>query len=289
MTLIVGIIAKDAIVMASDSRTSFDGQTIQDNAKKIRILKYKGGEALIGASGFTGLAYDAIDQIQERIYGKEMPDARSLPVIIKGVIRDILTEQVKPFTNVATMSHHQLIERLKCDQGFSLMLGFFHSGTPFLYTFDFPQFTIEPGQQHFSSVGLGNGGDLGAYLLEEFTTFDMGLELASAFSVYVVESVGCYNKSVGGPTRVAVLLGEESQIKDDKAYGFIADQKPYLDFRIVRAYFLPQHGVESLSKIVSAVRGATRERHIREVKDELSLKASREWETMRAKLTSATI
>ena len=78
VTLIVGIICKDGIVMASESQTTF-GESKRCDAEKIRIVEFKTKEAiLVAQSGAEDISNRLIDQMEARAKNQEFENEESV-------------------------------------------------------------------------------------------------------------------------------------------------------------------------------------------------------------------
>src|SRR6266581_9595979 len=200
VTLIVGIICKEEMIIATDSRTTFASH-VEDHAKKIRVIDYRHGKVLVAWSGFTAFAIDAVDIFEQRCEKFEPKDYRALAELAKKVVDEIRVREISVLRETKS-SPESIQNYLRDNSEFVLMLAYYVHSEPCLYTLNFPMGAIERTQYHFAT--LGNNASLGSYLLKEYSQSDMGAELATALAVYVIESVGEHDKYVGGETRVAV-------------------------------------------------------------------------------------
>src|SRR5438477_1615303 len=69
MTIIVGLVCKDCIVMASDSQTT-DGFSKRCDTEKISTVQFVNSQVLVAASGMSSLSNQAVAVFQKLAKGK---------------------------------------------------------------------------------------------------------------------------------------------------------------------------------------------------------------------------
>ena len=88
MTLIVGIICKDGIVLAADSQTT-KGMAKQPGANKIRVIEFANGKALVAESGSASLSASVIDLFQGKAAGRKIENEMTIAKIAEESVREI--------------------------------------------------------------------------------------------------------------------------------------------------------------------------------------------------------
>src|SRR5258708_27218441 len=83
VTLIVGIVCKEEIIIATDSRTTFPSH-VEDHAKKIRVIDYRHGKVLVAWSGYTAFAIDTVEIFEQRCQKFAPKDYRALAELAKA-------------------------------------------------------------------------------------------------------------------------------------------------------------------------------------------------------------
>jgi 20S proteasome alpha/beta subunit len=264
VTLIVGIVCKDQIVIASDSRTTFPSH-IQEDTKKISVLEFKCGKALVAHAGFTALSGDAIDILTQRAANFDPKHFRDLPELAQTVLNELYVRQASVYKESQRDSIHSF---MRDNVGFALILAFFHERKPYIYTLNFPMLSIEKATTHFAATGQGE--TLGAYLMKEYTDPGMDSELGIAVAVYVVETVGKHDKTVGGPTRVGIVENP-SHISAADALAFPPPPFGLHSYEVLRerCYLLSENNVAEIASVVTKVGAAMKQSQNKKLKAEL--------------------
>src|ERR1051325_5664509 len=85
MTLIVGIVCKDEIIVATDTRTSYSTHS-DDRSKKLRIIDYKYGKVLVAWSGYVAFSVDTVDVLAREAALLEPRHHRDIAGLAKRII-----------------------------------------------------------------------------------------------------------------------------------------------------------------------------------------------------------
>src|SRR5438309_963886 len=86
VTLIVGILCKDSVVMVADSQTTHGDLKIHD-AVKLKVIRWATGRALIGQAKFADIANNAIESIQRQVNAQPQFQPDALPELAASVLR----------------------------------------------------------------------------------------------------------------------------------------------------------------------------------------------------------
>jgi 20S proteasome alpha/beta subunit len=276
MTLIVGIICKDEIVVATDTRTTFPTHA-EDRAKKLRIIDYAHGKALVAWSGYTAFSVDTVDVLEKEAASLEPKHYRDLAELAKRIVDDTRTREFAPFRGAVT-SIDSVQNHLRDNMSFCLMLAYYFGGEPYLYLLEFPSGSIYREPSNFATLGLNNS--LGSFLLNEYAQPNMSPELGTALAVYVIEAVAEHDKSVGGQTKVAVL----QRVRPPTAADTLKQVGPtFIDLR-PSAIELVESDVKKISKTASEVRAWIRSRHPKQLTERLARRSEKEINRMMANL-----
>jgi len=135
VTLIIGIICRDGIVVASDSQTTYGGRKRNDT-EKIDRVKFKNAEALIAQAGDTEWGTIVVEHVKDEAAQKEIDDRWALAYMVDGQVDalqrrymkgfDILNPKSEDFKN--TFEGHKM----------SFMMAHYHDEKPFIFTHHFP-------------------------------------------------------------------------------------------------------------------------------------------------------
>ncbi len=282
VTLIIGIVCKDEIVVAADSRTTFPSH-VEDHTKKLRIIEFQHGQALIAWSGYTAFAVDTVDVLEREATNLKPEHFRDLAELAKRVLDEMRTREMAPYRGTM-VSVESVQAHLRDNVQFNLMLAYYFQDQPYLYTLSFPSGSIYREQSHFSAEG--QNASLGSFLLKEYTQPAMDKETAAAIAVYVIESVGEHDRTVGGMTKVAVVRRPQPLPDPLALLPHSMGGTPYIPLPDYspQAQLLSDSAVLKISKIAAKVKASISHRHTKQLKDELKRQTRKEIEAMMADL-----
>ena len=185
MTLVIGLKAKDGVVIASDSRAS---SVITSNDTVQKIFKL-GDHSAIGISGDGRLALYFLDQIKAGLIHE------------KGI--SDLAEQIR---KEGKAKFNDFFEHLQPDKRPSLsllLIGYTLDGKPEMYTLQSDDnFVPRKGITGFECIGVPYIAD---YLLNRLYESDIKIESGAEMCVLCIQETSSQDRSVGGPTRVATF------------------------------------------------------------------------------------
>ena len=201
MTIIIGIICKDSIILASDSQTTRDGTKRMD-AKKITCIKFDNYPVLIAEAGNAGNCSRAIELLRETAKQTKIIDYRQPADMAVKAMTQVKKELQEQFCNW-TMTELQDLIRTKELQS-EIMLGYYFNNKPFLYVVDLAV-TCSDMQTSWCSA-IGCGANLGNYLLSEHTERNMDRDLGVALASHIIRTVCKHDAYCSGPPTVGVLV-----------------------------------------------------------------------------------
>jgi hypothetical protein len=165
VTLIVGIICKDGIVLAADSQTT-KGAAKQLGANKISVVEFENGKALVAESGSASLSVSAIQAFQRKAAGRKIEDDSTVATIAEEAVREIRSSLTSLNPNCNSPTEWQDFFWREANY-FELMVAYYFGGKPHLYKLN-PLWCIPvPATSHFMTSGIA--GDLANYILQEHT------------------------------------------------------------------------------------------------------------------------
>jgi 20S proteasome alpha/beta subunit len=201
VTIIVGIICKDAIVLASDSQTSYYPSTQKRcDTDKVCAIKFKDGkEFLVAQAGDATLSSRAIEILSNSCADGDFVDYRKPADLAELAIKQIKSE-------VATLNHWTPGDESAVDFAknsvFSLMLAYFFEERPLIFAIDsWPGFAT---QQHDYAT-LGCGSTVAEFILSRSKVSDMKMGMAVMTAIYTVEEVKRVDSFCGGQTKIATI------------------------------------------------------------------------------------
>lgn len=183
MTLIVGLIAKDGIVLASDSRMT---SAITSNDKVKKIIKLNEKNAL-GISGDGTLGIHLLDVITENL------------VLEHGIV-----ELVEKFCELAKKKFEDYFTHLKPQERSPLtflIAGYTKNNEPRLYELKSDDnFVPRPSSTGFNCIGVPYFAD---YLLNRFYESEISMKQAHVLAAFCIMETESQSHGVGGDIKIA--------------------------------------------------------------------------------------
>ena len=200
VTIIVGIVSKDAIILASDSQTTF-GTVAQLDVEKITKLRFSDAVALVAQSGSAVHSGRAVEILEDLAKDQSLTDYRTVADLAQKAMRS-LKDELRFQNGDCTMDwlHEHMLKNGTCCE---LMLAYFFDGKPYIYTIDLMMGIANRKTSHYAAIGCGS--NLGNYLLAEHAKPNMESEFAAVTSIYVVENVKKHDAFCGGPTKIGAV------------------------------------------------------------------------------------
>lgn len=199
MTIIIGIICKNGILIGSDSRTTYPNNTIRDTATKVRFVEMKNQTyALLAHSGDDDLGTRVADRIEALAKPATLTDWQTVSEIGDKAISAEIHKLKIPFEGPAfKMEEFQNILR-EFDSTF--MIAHFFDGIPYIFTADFYPGRFSRRNQNSYSIGCGS--PIANFLLDGFDFSNLEIGKAAAVLVYIIEEVKKFDPRCGGPTKI---------------------------------------------------------------------------------------
>lgn len=225
MTIGIGMICQDSIVLASDSQASFNSTHKNSNADKIVEIKFGETSVVIAMSGGLDFFNALCEYIRLRAITTEIKTQRSIPDAVQLAVRDLKTELFNQA--IGPQQTGERWDEIFRTNGCELMLGYyFQQKTPCIYRVDFDLGLVIPEPKSFYVHGCAF--ELADYILASVPVGKMITVQAMATAAYVVEMAKNYDQKCGGRTRIAVVypkncivLGEdETSVFEDAAKQF---------------------------------------------------------------------
>jgi|ERR1043166_318386 20S proteasome alpha/beta subunit len=260
VTLIVGIVCRDAVVLASDSQTTNLGsETKRKDSKKIHAVHFANGSVLVAESGAVHASGAVLDILSAKARTATIADERTVPALVEESIRELRQKRLSLFP-----SHPRPLEEIQDffrgdEDYFELMFAFHLGSGVHLYTAN-PAWGL-PIQVTKPFDAAGSGATLGMYLLGELYQPEMSAEFACSVAVRVVEAVKQYDLYCEGPTQLGII----------KAPQDLVGRWPNSSAEGLTAIF-EREQVKELEKIVGEIDLQTKEERNRLVRERLQEK-----------------
>ena len=197
MTLIVGIICKDAIVFGAESETSREVTKYQ-GAKKLHRVAFKNGWAIVGESGVAHLSSLALNYFKRCATGTEITDEDTIRKTLNTAFRGMAGELG---TVIGTLDAQEYYRH--SDNYFELTVGYYFNRKPYLYVFKPTHGVAASQNREFALSGIADY--LAEYLLKDFKLSELDSHGALIAAAYVVGEVKTAIIGCGGKTEIALM------------------------------------------------------------------------------------
>jgi len=202
VTIIVGLICADGIILASDSQTTY-GTTKRPDVEKISVVEFTNTTALVAESGSAQISGKVVEIMQGKAKGIALTDYRMVAEIAQESLRE--TRNYLMEINKGCNFSEEKWERFFRDENpVELMIAHYFGDTPYIYTVDLFTCIANKAKLHYEAIGCG--ANLGDYLLSEISHSGMKLKAALTIPLYVVEKVKEHDAYCGGPSKLAVIF-----------------------------------------------------------------------------------
>lgn len=192
MSVLIGIICSDAIVLAADSQITNLTTGEFSNVDKISVAHFfPNDDVLILQGGLWPLTNRIVEKIQEKAAGVKISKAQDVTQIVEDSIRDSkfpLDKDQQDYVNQYPTG---------------LLIAFYVGKKPHLYTVNcYGTGIIEHAEKHYATMGAG-AAVLANYLLNEYVPPLSHSDFAIAASIFAIAKVKQHQKAVcGGNTIV---------------------------------------------------------------------------------------
>lgn len=201
MTIIIGMICENGIVVASDSQTTYGTAKRIDTEKMHSIDFFDGEEVLVAQSGDAILTSRLIEIMREKADELTLSDWRAPAYCAEMAIRELKGEMLAALQG----EDRPLKERedLFLGHDASLMIAYYYEKKPHIFQIDFTMgVAIE--QKKYSCMGCG--ATVAEFIIGWFDCAGLSLLRTLITSVYIIEEVKKVDAFCGGPTQLAAIV-----------------------------------------------------------------------------------
>jgi 20S proteasome alpha/beta subunit len=210
VTIIVGIIARGDIVLASDSQTTAGTTKRTDTSKMALITFGDSKEAVVAQSGDYAFGSRVVETLEKLALSSELRDYRAPADLLQEAIR-LAKEEL---THINNWEHNRELEREYLQNNPASFLIAYHFGkNPYLYVADSVPGFARP-ERTFACVGCG--GTVAEFILSRLEPDTLDFAGAAAAAIYAVEEVKKVDAACGGPTKAAWLRRVEGTMIFDR-------------------------------------------------------------------------
>ncbi len=191
----------NGIVFASDSQTTHGNSRLPGN--KISILEFETGKALVAQSGSSDLSGRAVQILTEKAKRARISDEMSVARLAEESVREVHNHLRDVYQGCDFSADDWQRYFLDQDQYFELLIGHYIGEKPYIYKVNLSWCLAVKSTNYFETSGCG--GDLGNYLLKQYSETGMSWAVGAVTATYVVEEVIKHDIYCSAPTRVGVI------------------------------------------------------------------------------------
>lgn len=218
MTIALGVIcggsslppdgSHPGIVLATDSQVGAEGGPKTLDAQKISIVEFADVQVLVAYAGVVNMAQAVIEKFRQRAASVKIETADTVTDTAVEAIGEIRDKLKKAYEGCGFTRG----DWMECfsENGFSLILGYFHEGKPFLRTIDFESGIPVPTDGYFVTIGCGYY--LAEYILREHQKVDPVFETGLLAAGYAVYKTSANVDACGGPTQLGIVYPVPEEI-----------------------------------------------------------------------------
>lgn len=220
VTIGIGFICSDGIVLAADSQHSFVSgpSSKRTDATKISPIEFEDGYALVLQSGATALSKRYVELFQQIAAEQFIDTDRTVPAAMREAMRLLKNEMRAQEGDCSSEQLKEMI--LKEGIQMECIVAHYCAGKPFIHTINLAYGVPEIPNAHF--VSIGSGAVLADYLLDTHLDPSRDEWHGGIVAVHVIETVKKHDTYCSGETRVSSLTrGEE----DGKKMIYLSEMK----------------------------------------------------------------
>ena len=212
MTIIVGIICKDNIVVGSDGQTSATtSQTAKRlDADKIAVVTLQDGTpALVAESGSSVITGRLIELMREDAKATKATDYRAPADCAERAVRKLKAELLIPLLPADRTAEE--LQDIYNSYAAALLIAYYHNKTePFLFSIDF---SVGIACREYKYALLGCGYNVAELLAGWFDFSEMVFAQAVVTVAFMIGEVKKVDAFCGGPTNVKCIKSETGTIR----------------------------------------------------------------------------
>jgi hypothetical protein len=250
MTISIGFLCKDSIVMATDTQVSYMGSTHKAcNADKLISLDFPDVTAVVVMAGGLEFFSALRGKLEIKAPVTEIKTIRSIPDAVADAIREVKSDLWK--AALKEQRTRERWQRVFADEGCDMLIGFYHQGAPHLFRAFFVSGLVSPVTADYEMIGSPLV--LVDYLLSSIPMFNLKTSDAMALAAYVVQMAKDHDQACGGITRLAIVYPKSS-------------------------WFLAQDEIEPFVFAASKIESSQRERLLESLTLQLSLNIKKKYD-----------
>jgi 20S proteasome alpha/beta subunit len=202
VTIIVGLICDDSIIVASDSQTTYGGSSKRIDTDKMHQIEFANAHGvLVAQAGDAAITSRLIELMASSASGVTMTSPSNVTNCAESAVR-ILKREIIEHLEPAHRSINEIQDYYRTKDA-ALMLAFYQNNEPKIYTLDFNEGIAFPAKS-FATAGCG--ATVADYILSAFDTSKMNFAMGNSTAIYIIEEVKKVDAFCDGPAKIAFLM-----------------------------------------------------------------------------------
>lgn len=211
MTQIVGIVCKEAIVVASESQYTI-GDFKRNEQPKMDVLAFNNSaSALVAFAGDVTSAFLVVEMMKEAAQKISLNNDSTVIDLAKDVIKKYRLEILDFYNQKPDLPATEQDEIFgRGDQYVEFVIAYYHRRKPFLYKIDV--FSGKPSRIE-NYVVMGCGSALATFMLDQFQSQckELGMGQAVSLAIDALERIKESDPHCGGTVKVGILIPEPDE------------------------------------------------------------------------------
>ncbi len=202
MTVASAIICQDAIIVATDSRTTEEA-AVRDDTIKSEIVSRNGWHAIVAVSGNAEMGNILLEQFSLSPFVDILHPRDALDHAILQFKRDFMR---KAFSAKAA-DFYKKCKMAQAELSFSVLMACYDKSQPAIYEASIPFFAAN--KRNYRHYSIGCGKDVANYLLKPFDFSEMTSHRATLAAIWAVNEVKKADPRCGGDVQVILVSAGE--------------------------------------------------------------------------------
>lgn len=245
MTIVIGLICKNGIVLACDSQVEFHraAPVKRINANKVHRLFKEKNVAVAGAGTLTFIN-KAINLLRRSIREREEERKEKLSFLEIIDVAEVVMSTLHKVYNIQRLTYiyERPIESLM--HAFPLMLGSTEGDNKYLFILH--EDGVAEDVEDYAT--LGSGAAYAEYLLSKLYDKNLTTDNGKKIAIYVINEVGKIDPNVGGPINVVIIQDNEIKEMERKEINEIVDRLDKIEREVIPLLKSSLMGVEDEKK-----------------------------------------
>jgi 20S proteasome alpha/beta subunit len=201
MTVAIGVLCGDGIILASDSRTidAVTGRVITDNAQKVFKIDFADNQSgVIAMAGSAALGDKIIEAIQDLAKSTKLNSSRAFADLVERVV-----EKTRMDAQKRVGDSPDALRQYFTDYDVSFVGAHWAKDKPYWFSVNLHGASSIPVRGNY--VAMGGGAALADFILRGMPFGTMAFHPSLAAVIYAINEIKAHETSVGGPIQAGSI------------------------------------------------------------------------------------